>query len=177
MMTSEGDYVMDFHLGSGTTAAVAHKMGRHYIGCEQLDTQIAISKTRLNNVINGDASGPEELRGWQGGGSFVYCELAKANEIYREEIFNAKEEAELNTIWESMQATNFLSYKIDPTKIDVTSADYTKLTLEEKKRFLMECLDMNQLYIPFADMDNPDYEISAKDKELTREFYGVNENE
>lgn len=177
MMTSEGDYVMDFHLGSGTTAAVAHKMGRHYIGCEQLDTQIAISKTRLNNVINGDASGPEELRGWQGGGSFVYCELAKANEIYREEIFNANEEAELNTIWESMQATNFLSYKIDPKKIDVTSADFTKLTLDEKKRFLMECLDMNQLYIPFADMDNPDYEISAKDKELTREFYGVNENE
>ncbi len=175
--TSEGDLVMDFFSGSGTTAAVAHKMNRQYIACEQIDHQIELNLSRIKKVIEGEQGGVSQSVNWKGGGSFVYCELAKANEIYREEIFNAKEEAELNTIWESMQATNFLSYKIDPTKIDVTSADYTKLTLEEKKRFLMECLDMNQLYIPFADMDNPDYEISAKDKELTREFYGVNENE
>ena len=168
---------MDFFSGSGTTAAVAHKMNRQYIACEQIDHQIELNLSRIKKVIEGEQGGVSQSVNWQGGGSFVYCELAKANEIYREEIFNAKEEAELNTIWESMQATNFLSYKIDPTKIDVTSADYTKLTLEEKKRFLLECLDMNQLYIPFADMDNPDYEISAKDKELTREFYGVNENE
>ena len=177
LTTEEGDVVMDFHLGSGTTTAVAHKMKRQYIGIEQLNYGNNDSVVRMCNVVKGDQTGISKAVNWKGGGSFVYCELAKANEIYREEIFNAKEEAELNTIWESMQATNFLSYKIDPTKIDVTSADYTKLTLEEKKRFLMECLDMNQLYIPFADMDNPDYEISAKDKELTREFYGVNGNE
>ena len=177
MSTKENDIVLDFFSGSGTTASVATKLNRRFITADQLDTQIEMSLKRLSSVVKGDQTGISKAVNWQGGGSFVYCELAKANEIYREEIFNAKEEAELNTIWESMKATNFLSYKIDPKKIDVKSADYTKLTLEEKKRFLMECLDMNQLYIPFADMDNPDYEISAKDKELTREFYGVNENE
>ncbi|MBQ0085208.1 MAG: site-specific DNA-methyltransferase [Prevotella sp.] len=174
---NKGDIVLDFFGGTGTTGAVAHKMGYQYILCEQLDRHVDIECRRLQKVIEGEQSGVSKRNNWKGGGSFVYCELAKANETYREEIFNAKDEAELNTIWNSMQATNFLSYKIDPTKIDVTSADFTKLTLDEKKRFLIECLDMNQLYIPFADMDNPDYEISAKDKELTREFYGVNENE
>lgn len=176
-MTKENDWVLDFFLGSGTTCACAHKMNRHYIGIDQMDYIQTETCKRLRQVIEGEQGGVSQSVNWKGGGSFVYCELAKANETYREEIINAKEETELNTIWESMQATNFLSYKIDPKKIDVTSADFTKLTLEEKKRFLMECLDMNQLYIPFADMDNPDYEISAKDKELTREFYGVNENE
>lgn len=176
-MTKENDWVLDFFLGSGTTCACAHKMNRHYIGIDQMDYIQTEACKRLKQVIEGEQGGVSQSVNWKGGGSFVYCELAKANETYREEIFYAKEETELNTIWESMQATNFLSYKIDPTKIDVTSADYTKLTLEEKKRFLMECLDMNQLYIPFADMDNPDYVISAKDRELTREFYGVNENE
>lgn len=176
-MTKENDWVLDFFLGSGTTCACAHKMNRHYIGIDQMDYIQTETCKRLRQVIEGEQGGVSRSVNWQGGGSFVYCELAKANETYREEIINANEEAELKTIWESMQATNFLSYKIDPKKIDVTSADFTKLTLDEKKRFLIECLDMNQLYIPFADMDNPDYEISTKDKELTREFYGVNENE
>lgn len=75
MFTEKGDLVLDFFCGSGTTCAVAHKMGRQYIGTEQIDNQTELIKTRLNNVINGDQSGISQSVQWQGGGSFVYCEL------------------------------------------------------------------------------------------------------
>lgn len=173
--TTEGDLVMDFFSGSGTTAAVAHKMNRRYIACEQIDHQVDLNINRLCQVIEGEQGGVSSEIGWKGGGSFVYCELAKANENYREKIVNAKNEETLNFIWNSMQSTNFLSYKIDPSKIDISSKDYKALNIEEKKRFLIECLDMNQLYIPLADMENPDYTISEQDRELTKEFYGIKE--
>jgi len=69
--TSEGDLVFDYHLGSGTTAAVAHKMGRRYIGIEQLDYGKNDSVVRLNNVINGDRSGVSKAVSWKGGGSYL----------------------------------------------------------------------------------------------------------
>ncbi len=55
--TSENDIVLDYHLGSGTTCAVAHKMNRRFIGCEQIDNQVDLSKKRLHNVILGEQSG------------------------------------------------------------------------------------------------------------------------
>ncbi|HVG42425.1 MAG TPA: site-specific DNA-methyltransferase, partial [Chitinophagaceae bacterium] len=57
MTTKEGDLVLDYHLGSGTTAAVAHKLNRRYIGIEQLDYGENDSTVRLQNVIRGDATG------------------------------------------------------------------------------------------------------------------------
>lgn len=88
--TCEGDLVMDFFSGSGTTAAVAHKMGRRYIGCEQIDNQIELNKKRLCQVIEGEQGGVSKAVGWQGGGSFVYCELAKANDKFADEIEQAE---------------------------------------------------------------------------------------
>lgn len=73
--TEEGDLVLDAYLGSGTTASVAHKMGRRYIGIEQLDNHFLMSQERLLNVINGDKGGISKTVNWQGGGSFVSCEL------------------------------------------------------------------------------------------------------
>ena len=66
--TEEKDLVLDFFLGSGTTAAVAHKMNRRYIGIEQLDYANNDSITRLENVIKGDRSGISNTVGWNGGG-------------------------------------------------------------------------------------------------------------
>ena len=75
MVTNKDDIVLDFHLGSGTTAAVAHKMNRRYIGVEQIENQIKLSLDRLSNVIDGEQGGISKAVDWQGGGSFVYCEL------------------------------------------------------------------------------------------------------
>lgn len=170
-MTVEGDYVMDFHLGSGTTIAVAHKMDRHYIGCEQLDDQMELTKTRLSNVINGESSGADELRNWQGGGSFVYCELSKANQNFVEQIETATTKKALSDIWKQMQQTGFLSYKIKAEDINDNAESFETLSLDDQKRFLIECLDKNLLYVPLSDIDNADYNVGDEDKRLTREFY------
>lgn len=77
MFTSPGDIVLDSFLGSGTTVAVAHKMGRKYIGVELGNQAISHSYPRLRNIIsNEDSSGVTELVNWQGGGGFKFYELA-----------------------------------------------------------------------------------------------------
>ena len=82
----EGDTILDFHLGSGTTAAVAHKMGRRYIGIEQMDYIEDIVVERLKKVINGEQGGISKAVNWQGGGSFVYCELKENSYILLNKI-------------------------------------------------------------------------------------------
>lgn len=171
MMTKEDDWVLDFHLGSGTTAAVAHKMKRHYIGCEQIDTQIAMSITRMQNVINGDPSAASKVVNWQGGGSFVYCELAKANAKFADEIEAANSSEELKEIWSRMKDTDYLNYRVNVKDVDSNAADFDELSLDNQKHFLFECLDKNLLYVPLSDIDSNEYGISEEDKRLTREFY------
>ena len=162
---------MDFFLGSGTTAAVSHKMGRQYIGVEQLDYGENDCVVRLKNVIKGEQSGASKGIGWQGGGSFVYCELAKANQQYIDEIKLAGSKDALNDIWNRMQATGYLNYKINISVVNENATDFNALSIDDQKRFLIECLDKNMLYIPLSDMDSNEYSLSDKDKRLTKEFY------
>ena len=77
--TNEGDLVLDAYLGSATTAAVAHKMGRRYIGIEQLDDHFKMAEQRLSSVIKGEQTGVSRALNWKGGGSFVSCEIFKKN--------------------------------------------------------------------------------------------------
>lgn len=75
--TNENDLVLDSFLGSGTTAAVAHKMGRKYIGIEMGDHAYTHCKVRLDKVIDGsDQGGISKAVGWQGGGAYKFYELA-----------------------------------------------------------------------------------------------------
>ena len=115
-VTNEGDLVMDFFSGSGTTVAVARKLGRKYIGCEQIDHQIELTVNRLNEVICGEQGGVSKSIGWQGGGSFVYCELSKANGKFADEIEKAETNGQLMDIWNRMKATDYLNYKVDVKK-------------------------------------------------------------
>ncbi|KZE27944.1 site-specific DNA-methyltransferase [Chelatococcus daeguensis] len=73
--TQEGDLVLDSFLGSGTTAAVAHKMGRRYIGIEMGEHAVSHCAPRLNKVIEGEQGGISETVGWQGGGGFRFYRL------------------------------------------------------------------------------------------------------
>lgn len=76
--TSPGDLVLDSFLGSGTTAAVAHKMGRRYIGIEMGDHARTHCAPRLNNVVEGEQSGISKAENWQGGGGFRFYKLGPA---------------------------------------------------------------------------------------------------
>lgn len=171
LCTNESDIVLDFFVGSGTSAAVSHKMGRHYIGVDQMDYGKNDSRCRLINVVKGENRGISKAVNWQGGGSFVYCELSKANQNFVEQIETATTKEELTTIWQQMQQTGFLSYKIKAKDIDDHAETFEALTLDDQKRFLIECLDKNLLYVPLSDIDNEDYNVSEEDKRLTREFY------
>lgn len=74
--TDPGDLVLDAYLGSGTTAAVAHKMGRQYIGIEQGDHAVTHCAQRLRLVIDGEAGGVSKLVGWKGGGGFDFFRMS-----------------------------------------------------------------------------------------------------
>lgn len=77
MSTAPGDLVLDSFLGSGTTAAVAHKMGRKYIGIELGNHAYTHCIPRLKKVIDGeDQGGITKAQDWQGGGGFKFYELA-----------------------------------------------------------------------------------------------------
>ena len=170
-VSKPGDIVLDFFLGSGTTAAVAHKMGRRYIGVDQMDYIETIACKRLRKVVQGEQGGISKSVNWQGGGSFVYCELAKANQKFTDEIETASTSDELSVIWKQMQETGFLSWKVNPKEIDINAEDFTQLSLEDQKRFLIECLDKNLLYVPYSEIDNAEFGISESDKKINNQFY------
>ena len=89
LVTSQGDVVLDSFLGSGTTAAVAHKMRRRWIGVELGKHCYTHCLPRLKNVIDGkDGSGITKAVKWQGGGGFRFYELAPT--LIKEDSFGQK---------------------------------------------------------------------------------------
>ena len=74
--TKPGDLVLDSFLGSGTTAAVAHKMGRRWIGVELGEHAYTHCAVRMKKVIEGEQGGISKSQNWQGGGGFRFYELA-----------------------------------------------------------------------------------------------------
>ena len=170
--TEPGDIVLDYHLGSGTTCAVAHKMGRRYIGCEQLDYGENDPVVRLQNVIAGDQTGVSKAVGWKGGGSFVFCELAKQNQREVEEIRAARDARTLSEIYERILSSGFVSCRVDPTALEKGAGDFAALSLEDQKRFLMEILDKNLLYVNACDLEDEEFGICEADKSFTKRFYG-----
>lgn len=84
--TKPNDLIMDFHLGSGTTCAVAHKMNRRYIGIEQMDYIEDVAVERIKKVIEGEQGGISKVLNWQGGGSFIYAEQKQIDTFKDAEI-------------------------------------------------------------------------------------------
>ena len=76
LATNKDDLVLDSFLGSGTTAAVAHKMGRRWIGIELGNHAYTHCKVRMDKVIDGEQGGISKAVNWQGGGGYKFYELA-----------------------------------------------------------------------------------------------------
>lgn len=169
--TEEGDLVMDFFLGSGTTCAVAHKMKRHYIGIDQMDYIERLAVTRLNKVISGEQGGISAEVEWNGGGSFVYCQLALLNQKFVEEVQSAENDEQLASVWFEMRESGFISSYVNPKEIDPEADDFNALSFEDKKRLFIAILDKNMLYVNYCDMNDESFAISESDKEFTNSFY------
>lgn len=168
--TIENDIVLDFFMGSGTTAAVAHKMNRQYIGIEQMDYIETVSVERLKKVIDGEQGGISKDVNWTGGGSFVYCELKNDAQDFKNTVLEARESETLSQLFEQAKKSSFLSYRVDPKKLK--KSEFEKLSLAEQKQVLLELVDNNNLYVNYSEIEDSDYDISENEKKLNRAFYG-----
>ena len=170
LTTDDGDIVLDYHLGSGTTAAVAHKMNRQYIGIEQMDYIETVSVKRLEKVIEGEQGGISKSVDWQGGGSFVYCELKNDAQDFKNTVLEARESETLSQLFEQAKKSSFLSYRVDPKKLK--KSEFEKLSLAEQKQVLLELVDNNNLYVNYSEIDDSDYGISLEEKKINKDIYG-----
>lgn len=172
LSTNKNDIVLDFHLGSGTTAAVAHKMGRRYIGVEQMDYIQDITVERLKKVIEGEQGGISKSVNWQGGGSFVYCELKENGNKLIKEIENS-DESNISELKEKIYNDDRIVPYITRQELKEADSDFETLSFEDKKKALIRIIDKNKLYVNFSDIENSDYNISDEDKRFTKSFYEV----
>lgn len=179
LATKESDIILDYHLGSGTTAAVAHKMNRQYIGVEQLDYGENDSVVRLKNVINGDTTGISKFVNWQGGGSFVYLELAERNERALKLISACKSYDELVKIFSTLCDKYFLHYNVRVNEFInkvCKEPEFKELSLKRQKEIFSRMIDLNQLYVNLDDRNDKDSGLSEKDIQATEDFYQLSKD-
>lgn len=172
MFTQPGDRVLDFFLGSGTTAAVSHKMGRKYIGIEQMAYGENSADVRLSKVIAGEQSGVSTLStvAWAGGGSFVSMRLLGRTEELTSHVMEATAATIGSVVADLSAYALYLDYRFRPEVL--TSPAFEDLSLEQKKTVLMRALDKSNLYVNYADVEDSGLAVSAADKALNHKFYG-----
>ena len=185
LSTKESDIVLDYHLGSGTTAAVAHKMNRQYIGIEQMDYIESVTIERMKKVMAGEQDGISKSVGWNPKNpsledsangryernNFVYLELKKYNQTFIERIEESQDTKTLLQIWEQMKEKSFLAYNIDIKTQEANMAVFVQLDLTQQKQVLCELLDKNQLYVNVSDMNDERFETTEEERKVTEAFY------
>ena len=173
LATNENDIVLDFFLGSGSTAATALKMNRRFIGIEQLSYGENDALKRLLNVIQGDQSGISKDADvkWTGGGSFIYGELKPLNEVFIEKLLVADTNAEIDLIFDEVLEKGFIHYTLSEIPEIQLKKAILNLDIAEKKQFVKEILDKNLLYLSFSEIEDTDYKIDKKTKLLNQLFY------
>jgi len=127
---------------------------------------------RLRRTIKGDQTGISKEVNWQGDGDFVYLELMKWNEHFVEKIQKAKTKEDFKKLWKTIKEKAFLSYKVEPKVIDEHAKDFADLSIGDQKRFLLECLNKNHLYVNYSEIDDEEYGVSDGDRRINKEFYG-----
>lgn len=170
MATDERDLVLDFHLGTGTTCAVAHKMNRQYIGVEQMDYIENFVVNRLEKVIKGDKNGISKDVNWNDGGSFVYCELKKLNDNYIEKILSATSK-DLENIYDEISKSVFVNFNTSIQILNENKEDFKNLDLESQRKILIDILDMNMLYQNYSDIEDSNYNTLTDDVIFNKSFY------
>lgn len=168
--SSENDLILDYHLGSGTTCSVAHKIKRKYIGIEQMDYIESVTIERMKKVIDGETGGISKIVNWHGGGSFVYCELLKDAQLLIEKIQSATKE-NITEIKNDIFSNKALIPYITKDELNKTDELFDDLVLEEKKKALILLVNKNKLYVNYSDIEDKTFKISKADKKFSKSFY------
>ena len=169
--SEEGDLVLDFFMGSGTTVAVAHKMNRQYIGIEQMDYIETVAVERLKKVIDGEQGGISQDVAWSGGGSFIYAELMDKNSTFIDIVLNSKNSEELKSIFDDMKSTLDFDFRVDLQEVAQSIWDEE---FEMQKKILVRIIDKNQLYHNYSEIDDETIksQLSQSDYDSNKSFYG-----
>ena len=169
--SNKNDLVLDFFMGSATTQAVAMKMGRRFIGIEQMDYINTVSVPRLQKVIEGEQGGISKNVNWQGGGSFVYAELMEKNQGYLKDLQKSGSVQELMEVYNRMKENAVIDFRLDLKKFEEEISNFN--SLNERRRELIRILDKNQLYYNYANIDDKNVRdlISDNDYKFNKSFY------
>ena len=174
LWTEEGDIVLDFFAGSGSTAQGLLELNkedglnRRFILCEQLDYIKTVTVERIVKVIKQIKSN----------NSFTYLELAKNNQNAKDQIFACNSYEELMELFNNLYSNYFLHYnlKIKEFKEVVSKEEKFKaLLLVTQKEIFCKMLDNNQLYVNVSEMEDSKHNISTEDIALTKDFYQIKE--
>ena len=169
-MTDKEDIVLDAFFGTGTTGAVAMKMNRRFIGIEQLDAHINLAVKRLEETIQGDSTGISRDVNWNGGGSFVYCELKENGQELVNYVLDANKD-NIDEIKEKIINDDRIISYITKNEIKEANEEFNNLALDEKKKALISLIDKNKLYINYSDIDDMNYNVTEEEKSFTKSFY------
>ena len=158
-------------MGSATTQAVAMKMGRRFIGIEQMDYINTVSVPRLQKVIEGEQGGISKDINWQGGGSFVYAELMEKNQGYLKDLQRSESIQELMKVYDRMKENADIDFRLDLEKFEEEINTFS--SLDERRKELIRILDKNQLYYNYANIDDENVKdlISDTDYKFNKSFY------
>src|SRR5690554_2574194 len=130
--------------------------------CEQMDYVETVTSKRVQRVI--EQNGSDE---------FIYLELKKYNQTFIEQIEEAKDTEAVSQIWEHMKSKSFLNYNVDVQEQEEHLEEFKADSLKNQKQLLLKLLDLNQLYVNLSSIDDKDFECTAEEKAVTKDFYQI----
>ena len=131
---------------------------------------------RMKKVLEGEQGGVSIQAQWQGGGSFVYAELAKNNETAKERIAACNSLEELLQLFEELNTRYFLDYNVrikDFKENIIKEEAFINLSLARQKEIFKRMLDNNQLYVNLSEVEDARYNLSEDAIRLTKDFYQI----
>lgn len=140
----------------------------------QEEIQEMLETSKVASQQDFDTGGISKAVNWQGGGDFIYFEMAKWNEKAKEIILEAESLGELIEFFDKMCEKYFLNYNLKIQEFRdkiIQEESFQNLPLAEQKQIFMAMLDNNQMYVNASEMSDAKFSISEEEQALTEEFY------
>ena len=159
--------VLDFFAGSGTTAHATLDLNKEdggnrlFVLIEQMDYIESLTVERMKRAT----------KHFNFNSGFVYLELLELNQIFISRIKKAKGKAQLIDIWKEMLEKAFLGYRASDSKLLETKT-IEKLSETDLKKFLLDAIDNNMLYVPVTEVEDTDYGVDSVTLEYNKQFFG-----
>ena len=159
--------VLDFFAGSGTTAHATLDLNKEdggnrlFVLIEQMDYIESLTVERMKRAT----------KHFNFNSGFVYLELLELNQMFISRIKKAKGKAQLIDIWKEMLEKAFLGYRSSDSKL-IETKTIEKLSETDLKKFLLDAIDNNMLYVPVTEVEDTDYGVDSVTLEYNKQFFG-----